>query len=281
MAIILDGKTASDEVMEELAKQVETLKQRGVTPGLALVLTGEDKNSERYVKLKQRRAESIGIYTEFHHLGKTTDKELVEVIKKLNDDSKIHGVMVQLPLAEGLNELTAVEAIAPEKDVDALSPHTLGKILMGEEAFPPAGVEAIMDLLRRNGIDPEHKHWVIVGKSNFLSKPLAATLANMKTSVTLIGPNHPNMTEIIKQADVLSTEISRKHAVTKDMVKNGVIVIDNGNNYEGRKVFGDVDTEGVSEVAKAITPVPGGVGPMLITMLMKNTLKATRSSVTS
>ena len=281
MAIILDGKTASDEVMEELAKQVKAFKQKGVTPGLALVLTGEDKNSERYVKLKQRRAESIGIYTEFHHLGKTTDKELVEVIKKLNDDSKIHGVMVQLPLAEGLNELTAVEAIAPEKDVDALSPHTLGKILMGEEAFPPAGVEAIMDLLRRNGIDPEHKHWVIVGKSNFLSKPLAATLANMKTSVTLIGPNHPNMTEIIKQADVLSTEISRKHAVTKDMVKNGVIVIDNGNNYEGRKVFGDVDTEGVSEVAKAITPVPGGVGPMLITMLMKNTLKATMSSVTS
>ena len=281
MALILDGKTASDKVMEELATQVEDLKQRGVVPGLALVLTGGDKNSERYVKLKQRRAESIGIYTEFHHLERTTDAELVEAIKKLNDDPKIHGVMVQLPLTEGLSELKAVEAIAPEKDVDALSPHTLGRILMGEEAFPPAGVEAIMELLRRNGIDPEHKHWVVVGKSNFLSKPLAATLANMKTSVTIVDLSNPDMAMSIKQADVLSTEISRKHAVTKDMVKDGVIVIDNGNNYEGRKVFGDVDTEGVSEKAKAITPVPGGVGPMLITMLMKNTLKAAKSSLSA
>jgi methylenetetrahydrofolate dehydrogenase (NADP+)/methenyltetrahydrofolate cyclohydrolase len=280
LVLILDGKTASDKVIEELTQRVVSLVQKGTVPGLALILTGTDKNSERYVKLKQRRADSLGIYTEFHHLEETTDTELVQVINKCNIDPKIHGVMVQLPLAEGLDELKAVEAIDPEKDVDALSPHTLGRILMGEKAFPPAGVEAIMELLRRNGVDTEGKHWVVVGKSNFLSKPLAASLANMNVGVTLIGPDHPDLADFVKRADVLSTEISRKHAITKQMVKNGVVIIDNGNNYEGRKVYGDVDTEGAAEKASAITPVPGGVGPMLISMLLKNTVNAAERSIT-
>ena len=273
MATILDGKATTEKVMEEVAGQVEELKTKGVTPGLALVLTGTDKYSARYVKLKKRRAEKIGIYAEFHHLEETTDEELVKLIQKLNKDSKIHGIMVQLPLAEGLDELKAVDAIIPEKDVDGLSPNTLGKILMGEEAYPPAGVEAIMELFKRYEMNPENKHWVIVGSSNFLSKPLAAYMLNKKVRVTQAGEKCPHLPELLKNADVISTEIFQKHFVTAEMVKDGVIIIDNGNNYEGKKVFGDVDPA-VYEKASAYTPVPGGTGPMLIALLLRNTVKA-------
>jgi methylenetetrahydrofolate dehydrogenase (NADP+)/methenyltetrahydrofolate cyclohydrolase len=182
--------------------------------------------------------------------------------------------MVQLPLAEGLSELETVDAIDPEKDVDGLSPSTLGRLLMGEEAYMPAGVEAILELLKRHNISPEDKHWVVVGKSNFLSKPLAAVLANMRTRVTVVGPKYPHLASLVRQADVLSTEMFTKHGVTGDMLKQGVVVIDNGNNYEGKKVFGDVDAEAAMKKASAITPVPGGVGPMLIAMLLRNTVKA-------
>jgi methylenetetrahydrofolate dehydrogenase (NADP+)/methenyltetrahydrofolate cyclohydrolase len=274
MATILDGRATTETVMQELAAQVAELKAKGVTPGLALVFTGDDKFSARYVGMKQKKAEELGLYTEFHHLEKTTQEELVKLIRKLNKDPKIHGIMVQLPLAEGLSELETVDAIDPGKDVDGLSPSTLGRLLMGEEAYMPAGVEAILELLKRYNIDPENKHWVVVGKSNFLSKPLAAVLANMKVRVTVVSPKCPHLAELVKQADVLSTEMSIKHGVTGDMLKKGVVVIDNGNNYEGKKVFGDVDAEAAMEKASAITPVPGGVGPMLIAMLLRNTVKA-------
>jgi len=257
-----------------LAAQVADLKNKGVTPGLALVLTGEDKYSARYVGMKAKKAEELGMYAEFHHLEKTTQKELEALIGKLNKDPKIHGIMVQLPLAEGLNELETVDAIDPGKDVDGLTPNTLGKLLMGEKAYMPAGVEAILELMKRYGIDPENKHWVVVGKTNFLSKPLGAVLANMKLRVTIVGPKCPHLAELVKQADVVSTEMFTKHGVTGDMLKKGVVVIDNGNNYEGKKVFGDVDAEAAMEKASAITPVPGGVGPMLIAMLLRNTVKA-------
>jgi len=273
MTLVLDGRETTDKVMEEVAAEVEALKARGVTPGLALVLTGDDKYSARYVKLKKKRAEKVGIYAEFHHLEQTTDEELAALINRLNEDPKIHGIMVQLPLAEGLSELKAVDAIAPEKDVDGLSPSTLGKILMGEETYPPAGVEAIMELFRRYDLSPENKHWVVVGSSNFLSKPLAAYLMNMKVRVTRAGENCPHVPELLKTADVVSTEIQRKLYVTADMVKPGVIVIDNGNTYEGKKVYGDVSPEAL-EKASAYTPVPGGTGPMLIAMLLRATVKA-------
>jgi methylenetetrahydrofolate dehydrogenase (NADP+)/methenyltetrahydrofolate cyclohydrolase len=274
LATILDGRATTETVMQELAAQVAELKAKGVTPGLALVLTGEDKFSARYVGMKQKKAEELGLYTEFHHLEKTTQKDLEALIHKLNKDPKIHGVMVQLPLAEGLSELETVDAIASGKDVDGLSPSTLGRLLMGEEAYLPAGVEAILELLKRYNISPENKHWVVVGGSNFLSKPLAAVLANMKLTVTVVGPKCPHLAGTVKQADVLSTEMFTKHGITGEMLKHGVVVIDNGNNYEGKKVFGDVDAESAMEKASAITPVPGGVGPMLIAMLLRNTVKA-------
>lgn len=274
MATILDGRATTKIVMDEIKEEVDKLLEKNIQPGLALVLTGTDKYSARYVKLKKKRAESIGMYSEFHHLEDTTNEELESLIQELNKDPKIHGIMVQLPLSEGLDELRVVDAISPEKDVDGLSPNTLGKILMGEDAYLPAGVEAIRELLKRYNIDPSGKHWLIIGSSNYLSKPLAAYLGNMDVQVTLCKENDSKIPTLVKDADIISTEIFKKHYITADMVKDGVIIIDNGNNYEGRKVFGDVDTDAVSKKALAITPVPGGTGPMLIAMLLKATVKA-------
>ena len=274
MAVVLDGRETSAKVMEELAAQVEELKGRGVKPTLALVLTGSDKYSRRYVRMKAKRAEELGMEARFHHLEETTTEEIVKLVEELCADPEIHGVMVQLPVAEGLEEGAIVDAVDSEKDVDGISPATLGKILLGEECFLPAGVDAIMELFRRYDLDPEGKHWVVAGATNWLGKPLIALLANMNVTVSFCGKDDPKMPELVKEADVLCTELFAKHAVTAGMVKKGVIVIDNGNNYEGKKVFGDVDTESVSEKASAITPVPGGVGPLLVTMLMSNTVKA-------
>jgi len=274
MAVVLDGRETSAKVMEELAAQVEELKERGVKPTLALVLTGSDKYSARYVRMKAKRAEELGMEARFHHLEETTTEEVVKLVEELCADPEIHGVMVQLPVAEGLEEGAIVDAVDSEKDVDGISPATLGKILLGEECFLPAGVDAIMELFRRYDLDPEGKHWVVAGATNWLGKPLIALLANMNVTVSFCGKDDPKMPELVKEADVLCTELFAKHAVTAGMVKEGVVVIDNGNNYEGKKVFGDVDTESVSEKASAITPVPGGVGPLLVTMLMSNTVKA-------
>ena len=279
MAVILNGRETSDRILEELQAKVGELKGRGVTPTLALVLTGSDKYSARYVQMKAKRAESIGIEARFHHLEETTTEEAAKLVKELSGDPAVHGVLVQLPVAEGLDELEIVGAIDPNKDVDGLTPSTLGKILMGEECLLPAGVEAIMELFRRYDLDPEGKHWVVAGSTNWLGKPLIALLANMNVRVTFCGKDDSKMPEMVKEADVLCTELFRKHAVTADMVKPGVIVIDNGNNYEGKKVYGDVDTDSVGEKAGAITPVPGGVGPLLITMLLSNTLKAAERSI--
>lgn len=279
MAIILDGKETSATIMEELQAKVDALKAKGVTPTLALVLTGTEKYSRRYVRMKVKRAEKIGIETRLHHLEETTTEEVVELVEGLCGDPEIHGVLVQLPVTEGLDEGAIVEAITAEKDIDGISPSTLGKILLGEASFLPAGVDAILELFRRYGLNPEGKHWVIAGSTNWLGKPLIAHLSNLGVQVTFFGKEDPRMPELVKEADVLCTELSRKHAITADMVKPGVIVIDNGNNYEGKKVYGDVDTESVAEVAKAITPVPGGVGPLLITMLLANTLEAALKSI--
>ena len=279
MAVVLNGRETSEAIMEELMAKVEELKGKGVTPTLALVLTGTDKYSRRYVRMKAKRAEKLGMESRFHHLEETTTEEVVELVEGLCADPQIHGVLVQLPVAEGLEEGAIVEAVTPEKDVDGISPSTLGKVLLGEESFLPAGVDAIMELFRRYDLDPEGKHWVVAGSTNWLGKPLIALLSTMNVTASFCGKDDPKMPELVKEADVLCTELYKKHAVTADMVKEGVIVIDNGNNYEGKKVFGDVDYEAVSEKAGAITPVPGGVGPLLVTMLMNNTVKAAAKSI--
>ena len=277
--IVLNGRETSDTIMEELSAKVEDLKGKGVTPTLGLILTGTDKYSRRYVRMKAKRAEKIGMESRLHHLEETTTEEVVKLVEELCADPKVHGVLVQLPVAEGLDEGAIVEAVTPEKDVDGISPSTLGKVLLGEESFLPAGVDAIMELFRRYDLDPEGKHWVVAGSTNWLGKPLIALLSTMNVTVSFCGKDDPKMPEMVKEADVLCTELYKKHAVTADMVKEGVIVIDNGNNYEGKKVFGDVDYEAVSAKAGAITPVPGGVGPLLITMLMNNTVNAAAKSI--
>jgi methylenetetrahydrofolate dehydrogenase (NADP+)/methenyltetrahydrofolate cyclohydrolase len=279
VAIILNGKETSATIMEELQVKVDGLKAKGVTPTLALVLTGTDKYSRRYIRTKVKRAERIGIEARLHHLEETTTEKVIKLVEKLCGDPEIHGVLVQLPVAEGLDEGEIVDTVTAEKDVDGISPSTLGKILLGEDSFLPAGIVAILELFKRYGLDPEGKHWVVAGSTNWLGKPLIAYLSNMGVQATFFGKDDPRMPELVKEADVLCTELSRKHAVTAEMVKPGVIVIDNGNNYEGKKVYGDVDTEAVAEVAKAITPVPGGVGPLLITMLLANTLEAAAKSI--
>ncbi len=274
MATVLDGKETSAKIVEEVRTGVEKLKSKGVNPTLALILVGSDPGSSRYVNLKIKRAEEVGIVTQFHHLESATTGQVVSLIKKLNADPMVHGVMVQLPSPKEVNEGEIVEAIAPEKDVDCMSPVTFGKIVLGEKSFLPAGVEAIMELLKRYKIDPEGKHWVIAGLTSWLGKPMVALLLNKKVEVTAFSAGDARLPEFVKEADVLCIEVYKKWAVTAEMVKKGVIIIDNGNNYEGKRVFGDVDYEGVSTLASAVTPVPGGVGPLLITMLLRNTVKA-------
>jgi methylenetetrahydrofolate dehydrogenase (NADP+)/methenyltetrahydrofolate cyclohydrolase len=272
--IVLDGKETSAKIVEEIKVEVAALKVKGVNPTLALILVGGDPGSTRYVNMKVKRCEEAGITAQFHHLETATTEQVVSLIKKLNADPKVHGIMVQLPAPKEVNEGEIVEAIAPDKDVDGLSPVTFGKIVLGEKSFLPAGVEAIMELLKRYNVDPEGKHWVVAGLTSWLGKPMAALLLNKKVEVTAFAASDMHLPELVKQADVLCIEVHRKGMVTAEMVKKGVVVIDNGNSYEGKKVFGDVDYEGVSPFASAITPVPGGVGPMLITMLLRNTVKA-------
>lgn len=278
MAVILDGRETAEKVMKETEAEAQALKEKGITPALALVLVGDDEFSARYVRMKAKRAEKAGVVAQIHHMTEATQDELLSLIKQLNQDPLVHGVMIQLPLPEGFDELSAVEAISPEKDVDGLSPATLGKLLMGEECFLPAGIEAIFELLRRYDIDPEGKRWVIAGLSNIIGKPLAAVLTNMRVAVTCLQADNPHLARHAREADVMVVDLARKWAVTADMVKEGAVVMDNGNNYEGNKVFGDVEFEAVKEKASAITPVPGGIGPLLIAMLIRNTLSAAAKS---
>jgi methylenetetrahydrofolate dehydrogenase (NADP+)/methenyltetrahydrofolate cyclohydrolase len=275
MTIILDGRAASSAIMEDLKAQARELKEKKITPTLALLLVGDDKHSAQYIDMKAERCREAGVEPQVHHLpSETAQSQILNLIERLNKEPSIHGIMVQLPLPKEIDEPTVVEAISPSKDVDGLSPMSLGKVLMGEEGFLSAGVEAIMELLHRHGINPEKKHWVIVGLSNIVGKPLAALLANMHVAFTCCGADEPELAENTRRADVLVVDVGRKWAITADLVKKGCVVLDNGNNYEGRKVYGDVDFEAVKEVASAITPVPGGIGPLLITMLVRNTIKA-------
>lgn len=274
MTVILDGRSIASKIVEELTVKIQDLKRKGISPSLALVLVGDDIYSKRYVDMKIKKCEEVGILATLHHIDGSSERELLDLMKRLNDDARIHGVMVQLPLPEGFNELKVVGSISPEKDVDGLNPSTIGKILLGEEAFFPAGVEAIFELLDRHKIEWMGKHWIIVGLSNIVGKPLTASLLNKKVTVTTCYPDQSDLAEITKDADILVVDIGRKWFITADMVKRNSVVIDNGNNYEGKRVYGDVDFEGVKEVAMAITPVPGGIGPLLITMLIRNTIKA-------
>ncbi len=274
MAIIMDGKKLSEKILSELKSEVEELKSRGIKPKLSLILVGEDPSSKSYVKLKSRRARKIGIESEIHKLPENIpESELICLIEKLNEDTSVHGVVIQMPLPPHINARRVVEKLNPIKDVDGLHPLNFGKLLLEEECLVSPAVEGIIALMKEYGIKASKKHAVILGATELTGKPAALMLMNMGADVTICHAESPRINEIAKQADILIVDIAKPKAINSSMVKEKAVVFDCGFNYVEGKLVGDVDFESVSKVASAITPVPGGVGPMIIAMLMKNLIK--------
>ncbi len=262
------------QILAELQDEVDQLKTKGITPCLALIHTTRNKRSSKYVNQKKTIAEKIGINFIPFHLIDTTQKEIVKLIHRLNEDQNVHGIFIQIPLDTGLNETEILSAITPNKDVDGLSPTSIGKIQLGEKTIVPAGIRAIFMFLEYYMINPMGKYWVILGSSNYLCKPLAHVLMNKNISYTYFPVISPDVLSHLKCADVICVEVFKKHVIGSDMVKDGVVIFDFGNNYDSGSVFGDVN---VSVKAAAVTPVPGGVGPLVIAMLLKNTVELTRA----
>ncbi|MDO5022524.1 MAG: bifunctional methylenetetrahydrofolate dehydrogenase/methenyltetrahydrofolate cyclohydrolase FolD [Eubacteriales bacterium] len=275
MANILSGKTISAELTEIQKQQVEELKKRGIQPGLAVVLAGENPASQIYVRNKIRACEQTGIYSKSIRLPESvSQEELLKVIDELNQDDKIHGILVQLPLPKGIDEHTVIMRISPNKDVDGFHILNAGKLFTGLKGFVPCTPKGIMYMLESAKIDLDGKHAVIVGRSNIVGKPIAMLLLNANCTVTICHSHTKNLAEITKQADVLVAAIGKPKFITADMVKEGACVVDVGINRVDGKVVGDVDFEPVYQKASYITPVPGGVGKMTISMLMQNTIEA-------
>ena len=291
-AKILSGTDLAAEMRAEVAAGViESQEKHGVTPGLAVVLVGDDPASAVYVNNKQRACERAGLVSESARLpGTASEDEILAAVHGFNDDPRIHGILVQLPLPDGIDRHRIIEAIDPDKDVDGIHPYNLGKLLQGRPDFPPCTPAGIVELLLRNGHDPEGANVVICGRSEIVGKPLAALLMQRgrggNATVTVCHTRTRDLAEVTRQADIMVAAIGRAEAITADMVKDGAVVIDVGINRvndpsarRGYRLKGDVDFDPVSRKASAITPVPGGVGPMTIAMLLVNTLTAARISV--
>ncbi len=276
MAKILSGKEVSARIKEELAKEVEGLKQKGIYPGLAVIIVGDDPASRVYVNSKKKNCEELGIYSEEYALEeKTSEQELLDLIEKLNNKKEINGILVQLPLPKHINEENVINAINPKKDVDAFHPVNVGKIMVGNYDFVPCTPAGVMELIKESGIEISGKECVVVGRSNIVGKPQAMLLLHKNGTVTICHSRTKNLKETLKRADILVAAVGKPNFITADMIKEGAVVIDVGiNRIAEKKLVGDVDFEGAVKVASAITPVPGGVGPMTIAMLMKNTVKA-------
>ena len=282
MATIIDGKAISAAVRAELKSETEALiASTGVRPGLAVIIVGEDPASQVYVRNKRRACDEIGYYSERYELpANTTQEELNTLVDKLNADPHIHGILCQLPLPKHLDENQVILRIDPKKDVDAFHPYNVGKIMIGDYSFLPCTPAGVMVLLERSGIDVAGKECVVVGRSNIVGKPQAMLLLHANGTVTICHSRTRNLAEVCRRADILIAAIGKPEFFTADMVKEGAVVIDVGMNRKADgKLCGDVDFASVAPKASYITPVPGGVGPMTITMLMKNTLTAAKESV--
>ncbi|NVM21475.1 MAG: bifunctional methylenetetrahydrofolate dehydrogenase/methenyltetrahydrofolate cyclohydrolase FolD [Desulfobacterales bacterium] len=287
-AQIISGTEISKQIREELTKEIEDLKQQhNITPGLATILVGDDPGSKVYVGQKEKACNKLGIYSERTDLpADTTEADLLALVAKFNEDSKINGILVQLPLPKHIDDTRVIDAIAPDKDVDCFHPVNVGKLVIGTGRFLPCTPHGIMELLKRSGIVTDGKHAVVVGRSNIVGKPIANLMLQRSpggnATVTLCHTGTKDLSAYTKQADILIVAVGHPKAITADMVKEGVVVIDVGVNRigkteEGRPILaGDVDFDSVKEKASAITPVPGGVGPMTITMLMKNTVESAK-----
>ena len=283
-ATIIDGKAIAAQVRGEVAEKVSALKAKGITPCLAVILVGENPASVSYVTGKQKALAEVGMADRSLHLPEsTTEKELLKIIDNLNKDTTVHGILVQLPLPEHINEEKVLLAIDPEKDVDGFHPMNVGNLVIGKKAFLPCTPHGIIVLLEKMGIETSGKHAVVIGRSNIVGKPVSLLLARKETNctVTICHTGTKNMAEMTRQADILIAATGRPHTVTKDMVKPGAVVIDVGVNRipddtkkSGFRLTGDCDYADLLETASFITPVPGGVGPMTIAMLMFNTLES-------
>lgn len=275
---VIDDKQVADQVREEVAREVAALKERGLTPGLAVVLVGDDPASQVYTANKERTARELGMHSVLHRLPATTSQdELAELVTKLNRDPAIHGILVQSPLPEGLDMDAVVRLIDPLKDVDGFHPENVGRLWLGQEGLVPCTPAGVMRLLDAYDVDPRGKHAVIVGRSNIVGKPMAALLLARHATVTICHSRTRDLAETCRRADILVAAVGRLQMITKEYIKPGAVVIDVGINpvpgYK-RRIRGDVDFDGAAEVAGLITPVPGGVGPMTIATLLANTLRA-------
>ena len=286
-AKILDGRKISSEIREELKGRAERLKEKGVIPGLAGILVGEDPGSTTYINLKEKASAEVGIKSEMVRLpGDIKEEELLKEISRLNLDAKIHGIFIQLPLPRHLDENKALTTISADKDVDGFHPTNVGKAWMGQQAFLPATPIGIYEMLLRSGYgNLKGKNVVIVNVDNLVGKPLASILVQegekAGANVTLCHPSTPDVSAYTRRADIVVVSVNKAKFITADMVKDGVIAIDFGANYiedpgskTGKRLVGDLDFDAIKEKAEAITPVPGGVGPMTVTMLLVNTVTA-------
>lgn len=276
-AKILDGKMVSARIKEELKQEVAKLKEdKGIVPGLAVIIVGDDPASKIYVRNKKLACEAIGIRSEEYALpAETTQEELLSLVQELNEKKEIHGILCQLPLPKHLDEETVINAISPKKDVDAFHPVNVGKIMIGNFDFLPCTPAGVMELIKESGIEVAGKECVVVGRSNIVGKPMAMLLLHQHGTVTICHSRTRDLKEVCRRADILVAAVGVPELITGDMVKEGAVVIDVGmNRLENKKLVGDVEFATAAEKACAITPVPGGVGPMTIAMLMKNTVKA-------
>ena len=277
MANIIDGKAISAAIRAEIKEETLAFeKEHGFRPGLAVIIVGEDPASQVYVRNKRRACEEVGFYSEAYELpATTTQEELNALVDKLNANDKIHGILCQLPLPKHLDENEVILRIDPKKDVDAFHPINVGRIMIGDYSFLPCTPAGVMALLERSGIEISGKECVVVGRSNIVGKPQAMLLLHANGTVTVCHSRTKNLAEVCRRADILVAAIGKADFFTADMVKDGAVVIDVGMNRRADgKLTGDVDFESVAPKASYITPVPGGVGPMTITMLMQNTLTA-------
>lgn len=278
---IINGKEIGQEIRSSVAERVARLKEQGLIPGLAVVLVGDNQASATYVRNKQKSCEAIGMFSELIKLPEeTTQEELLVQIELLNNREDIHGILVQLPLPKHIDEDTVIATIAVEKDVDGFSPVSVGKMMLGQETFLPCTPFGVMKLLEYSGIEIAGKHAVIVGRSHIVGKPMGQLLLQKDATVTYTHSKTPDLPSFTKQADILIAAVGRANFITKEHVKEGAVVIDVGiNRDKNNKLCGDVNFAEVDGIASHITPVPGGVGPMTITMLLFNTVQAAETKL--
>ncbi|MFR6291227.1 MAG: bifunctional methylenetetrahydrofolate dehydrogenase/methenyltetrahydrofolate cyclohydrolase FolD [Peptococcaceae bacterium] len=276
MLRLIDGKQLAQQRRDEIKKTVETLKQQGIVPGLAVILVGNDSASQVYVRNKEKACQEVGFYSEVYRLPEsTTQEQLLQLIDRLNKDDKIHGLLVQLPVPAHIDEKAVIHAISPLKDVDGFLPENMGALLIGEPGAEPCTPKGCLDLIKQTGISIAGKKAVVVGRSNIVGKPMAIMLLREHATVTICHSKTKNLKEELLAADIIVAAIGKANFITGDMIKDGAVVIDVGmNRLENGKLAGDVDRASLENRDCWLTPVPGGVGPMTITMLLKNTLES-------